>query len=691
MSALEQIRKRPGLIISILGLALVLFILTAVNNPEKIFSDPTTIAKVDGQKIDYTEFQKRQEDIRRQYEMRGYKNIDNAMIQEQAIQSLIEESLMNKELEAVGITVTGEELSKAMLGENIPMAVQQLYWQRQQQGLYSGRDLHELAFNSAQYQLDAETAAQFKEQWIELEQAVIEMLKQQKYQNLVLGLLVANDLDAKAQYEENNSSTEIRYAKVDVSTISDSDVEVSDADLKAQYEKDKALYTLDEDTYLLNYIVADVTPSDEDRLEATQAVENALIGLRSSTGVDTLSGNNKFVINRLNTAAKYLPSNISDKIESLAQDTVQQISFYDNKYTLAKYLGSSHVTDSITFDMIALADNADADSIMTLLNAGTALTDLPEGTVLQSQLDQRASLLNGNTQIAMLFGNANVNEYFNAVDFTQNPNFIFRLVKKDEPVVAYNVAEITYQLEPSTATINEIQSRLRAYVTNNSDATSFVDNAISSNYTALPATVTKNSLSVAGVPDTRSLAKWAANKAKKGQVSEVYSDDNRTVFFAGALTNVYEKGFTPLSDSQVSAQTRTKVARAKKAAKLIETYAGKGTSVDTYADAMGVKVDTTIVTFGQNYARGFMPGDGKLIALTSEAVAGQVNGPEATDYSVVVFEVIGKNEPTREFDAVNDASYFQQSQGAQPLLRNWSAIIRAGAKVDNKVQKFFQD
>lgn len=40
MSALEQIRQRPILIISILGIALLLFILTAVDAPEN--SSPTT-------------------------------------------------------------------------------------------------------------------------------------------------------------------------------------------------------------------------------------------------------------------------------------------------------------------------------------------------------------------------------------------------------------------------------------------------------------------------------------------------------------------------------------------------------------------------------------------------------------------------------------------------------------------------
>ena len=53
MSTLEKIRQRPILIISILGLALLLFILTAVDNPGERFTDSHTVAKVDGEKLDY--------------------------------------------------------------------------------------------------------------------------------------------------------------------------------------------------------------------------------------------------------------------------------------------------------------------------------------------------------------------------------------------------------------------------------------------------------------------------------------------------------------------------------------------------------------------------------------------------------------------------------------------------------------
>ena len=687
MSTLEHIRQRPLIIVSVLGFSILLFVLTAVSSPEKLFSDHSTVLKVNGQKIPYDQFSQRSELVRKQFESNNYRNVDNAVIQEQAMQSLISETLLDQEMDRLGITVTGEELGQAMLGDNLPMAVQYIYWQRQQQGLYSGRDLHELAFNPQAYQLDAETAAQFKAEWMDLEKTVVDALKKQKLQNLLAGTLAANNLDAKSLYDDNNNSTDIRYVKVDVSTVPDADVEISDADLKARYEQDKELYRLDNDTYVLNYIVAEVTPSDEDRLEATRAVEDALLKLREMPAGEALAGNNKFVVNHYNTAAKYLPANISGKLESLAQDSVQQLSFYDNKYTLVKFEGTDMVTDSITCDMIALVETANVDSIIDALNNGATLDNLAEGTVLQSQLGQRLSMLN-NPQASLYFGQAAEGEYFNKTDITGQPNVLFRLAKKDAPVEAYKISEVTYQLEPSTATVNDTQSRLRAYVANNNTAAAFKDNAIAANFTCLPANVTNASFSVAGVPDTRSLVKWAS-EAKKGQVSDVYANDDKSMFFAAALADKYDKGYVPMSDAQVAAQTRAKVLRSKKAEKLLADFQGKGNSVDSYASAMKAKVDTTNVTFGKNSITGFMPGDGKAIAIATATPVGQVSGPEATDYSVVVLETIGQNGPAREYDAVNAAAYFDQTQGAQVLMNSLADILRANAKIDNKSLKFF--
>ena len=116
MSTLEQIRQRPILIVSVLGVALLLFILTAVDHPGELFQDNHTVAKVDGEKIDYLEFQRRVEQQQEQLHQRGYTNVSPEQVQEYVLQQMIAETLMEKEYGKLGLTVTDKALSEAMIG-----------------------------------------------------------------------------------------------------------------------------------------------------------------------------------------------------------------------------------------------------------------------------------------------------------------------------------------------------------------------------------------------------------------------------------------------------------------------------------------------------------------------------------------------------------------------------------------------
>ena len=146
MSALEQIRQRPILIISILGIALLLFILTAVDRPGELFSDNHTVAEVGGKKIDYMDFQRRVEQQSEQMRNQGYTNIDNARIQTMVLQQMVNETLLNQEFEDLGLVVTDNELSKAMLGETPhPMVARMV----QQWGFPSAQVLYDYASNTA--------------------------------------------------------------------------------------------------------------------------------------------------------------------------------------------------------------------------------------------------------------------------------------------------------------------------------------------------------------------------------------------------------------------------------------------------------------------------------------------------------------------------------------------------------------
>ena len=206
MSTLEQIRQRPVLIISILGVALLLFILTAVDRPGELFTDSHTVAKVDGEKIDYLEFQKRVEQQQEQMQQRGYTNVDVAQVQEYVLQQMVNESLLKKEFERLGLTVTDTELSQAMLGATPSPYVQQMV---QSMGIPSAQLLYEAAFNPTKSGVTPEQAPQFQSAWAELEKNTEEMMLQQKFMALFAGTLTANKLDAKALYEDNATTSTI--------------------------------------------------------------------------------------------------------------------------------------------------------------------------------------------------------------------------------------------------------------------------------------------------------------------------------------------------------------------------------------------------------------------------------------------------------------------------------------------------
>ena len=53
MATLEKIRSKSVLLVSIIFVALFLFIITIIDNPLGLFMDNTTVVNVNGEKINY--------------------------------------------------------------------------------------------------------------------------------------------------------------------------------------------------------------------------------------------------------------------------------------------------------------------------------------------------------------------------------------------------------------------------------------------------------------------------------------------------------------------------------------------------------------------------------------------------------------------------------------------------------------
>lgn len=685
MSTLEQIRQRPVLIISILGVALLLFILTAVDRPGELFTDSHTVAKVDGEKIDYLEFQKRVEQQQEQMQQRGYTNVDVAQVQEYVLQQMVNESLLKKEFERLGLTVTDTELSQAMLGATPSPYVQQMV---QSMGIPSAQLLYEAAFNPTKSGVTPEQAPQFQSAWAELEKNTEEMMLQQKFMALFAGTLTANKLDAKALYEDNATTSTIVYAKKDLSTLKDADFTPTDAEINDLYNQEKNRYRINEKQVVINYIAVDVVPSTDDLAAAQREVEDAIVGLRMNEGTDAVASNGKFYVNRVSTTEASLAPALKKAVPSMAKDSVAMISFIDNQYTIAKLLDVTTSIDSVLVDVAFINETADADSVIARLNTGASKIDMGDA-IAQSQDSMWVSLLDpGIAQFKDQIATAETGSYFKP-EGGQN-GMTMRVRSRKAPVAVYDVAEITYDVVPSNATIQKLNGDLRKYLDDNTTAAKFTSEATKAGYSALSAIVTPSTLSINGIQESRGAAKWALD-AKKDQVSGVFNNDRDSRLLAVAVNDVYDGKFVPATNETVRNYLTNKVMNRNKAEKLIADYNGKGKSVAEYAAAMQVKADTTQVTFGQPYVRNFPMYESALQANVAVAKKGELVGPVALNQSVVVFTVTDVTAPSREFDYKNDAMVFNQREGVASFQRTLPAVLLGNKKVENKIQKFYSD
>ncbi|WP_300877615.1 SurA N-terminal domain-containing protein, partial [uncultured Duncaniella sp.] len=197
MATLEKIRSKSALLLIIVGAGLLAFIIgDFFTSGRTLFGTGTTIAKVDGNKIDIQEFQRRVQDASQQAQAQNQR-MDNAVLQQQVLNAMIAEKLFDQEVKDLGLTVTDQELTDMMVGKNSQYVDRMV---QQQLGVPDAKTAHDMAFNPTKYGMQQAQAQQLQAYWIDLEKNVERMLLQQKFQNLFAGTLVANELDAKALY-----------------------------------------------------------------------------------------------------------------------------------------------------------------------------------------------------------------------------------------------------------------------------------------------------------------------------------------------------------------------------------------------------------------------------------------------------------------------------------------------------------
>ena len=701
MATLEKIRSKSVLLFVIIIVALLAFILgDFLTSGRTYFGSGTTVAQAGSTKVDYNDYQNRLNQISEQ--QRGQQQSpDNDELSQQVIQSLLFEKMMQQEYKDLGIVVTDKEISQAMTGAvPHPAAQQFIAVLSQQLGLPapSGAAVYDAMQNPAKYGLPAEAGQQIQQMWAQQEQAIEQALLQEKFGRLVGKIFTANELDAQSLYNDVATTRHISYASKDLASVSDDEAKIDEDDLRRAWEQDRAMYRIYEPIVSIDYIMVPIEPSAEDRMAGQQAVENALLALNSQEGTAAVASDSKFVVNNTSATRGQITDNrLKQFIDSAQVGKAAVISNSNDEYTIAKLLGVTNEIDSINITMIGRADQGSLDSILARINGGEKFADIVDQQTIQGQDSVWTSLAGTAVpaKIKSTLTNAPIGEAFVLTDTVQGQpvTTLYRVNRRHSAVPYYELALVNYTVDPSQETLSKLSQDLNTFVSNNSSAADFAANAAGAGYTLRSAAVSASTPHVANAADSRSAVKWLMG-AKKGQVMPVFQDNKQSYLLTAAVKGKYDGEYLPFDADLIAEQLKAKAINNRKAAILIEKYAGKAKDVPGYAKLMGTEVQTGDAMFNSPMLAGIGFGESALQGAVAAAEKGKVTGPLKGNNTVVVFVVTGDEKSGREFNFEEYANQFNRSFGIAGYrlqrMDNIFPMLLGKNKIENNSLNFIQ-
>ena len=270
MAAIGKIRQHYGILVIIIGLALLAFVLgdlfKSTNKRRQ-----TDVAVVNGEKITYQDYANRAEQ-NLQYQKRMYGTLTNDQtfnIRKQTLDQMIRDIIMEDQYKALGLGVSKDELTDNFIGENPNQYVLNSF--KDQEGNFDRESL-------INYINEVESGVHGQDilnEWNNFVDAIEEEVLNSKYESLLkhafyLPKKLADRYNDNKNIKRNAEVYAVRYA-----SIPDSTVVVTDQDNKKYYDTYKTKYPTDA-TRGIDYVVFEVKPSDADRETAKMFVKDRI-------------------------------------------------------------------------------------------------------------------------------------------------------------------------------------------------------------------------------------------------------------------------------------------------------------------------------------------------------------------------------------------------------------------------------
>lgn len=660
MALITTIRERFGKwLFGLIAIAMILFILfsDSFGITSWFGPDPTTIGKVNGERLEFTEFNEALSNQQKQAESSSSYEVVN-----QVWEQFVGSTVMKQELSKLGIIVGKKEIDELMTGDeaNISPFIRQIFGNRQT-GAFNVEEVRN-------YIQQAETSGtkEQKEQIKLIREEVAYQKQVEKFTTMVQQGVYTPSWLAQKTNAINGTNLSMAVVKVPFTSIPDDQVKVSDDEINTYIKANKGLF--DEDpTANVEYLVFDVKTSKGDTMtvfnEMTKIVSDFTSSTNDSSTVMGLGGQMSPFFSSASS------SNLADSIFNGALGKVYGPYMERNEMKVVKVSKRmiidstyvSHILISTQNDTTAAgieAARVQAENIKTQVASGqlafkaaaTQYSADPSVRENQGQFKADQNMLNG---FVPEFKEYAMNAPTGQLGIVKT-KFGFHIITVDlrKKTPGTQFAQISRAIEPLKASMDAAKSQAVAFIGKNRTVEALRKSAAAQGMKVEKATLKEHDFSLQGVgkqEGARDLVKWAnGDEASKGQVASMpfVIRDNQANFdskyVVAALVSKKGKGLPTAADA--SEEIIAKVKNEKKG----ETIKSKmqGGDLNAIAAANAVKVDSVNISYNSRYGSPVMGNEVKVIGAGLKLENGQTSAPIVGSTGVYVVNLINKITPS---------------------------------------------
>lgn len=250
MALIGKIRAKSGLLVGIIGLALLSFILSDYKNMLGFNEGEYGIGTVYGEKVDAIKYDitsRRVQDQDRQQAERDQKPFGEQELEaaaDKAWNFLVDSTILGAEYEKLGISVSDRELNAYLMatdGFNVLEDLKQFFTDSatntiSEQSIVAGRSKLQNTINQLKSNKDPNAA----NQWANTKQYYTDRRKQEKYFSILNQGVYVTKLEAENEYYAQKEMKTISFVLRRYSEINDADIKVSEDEIKTFYEEHKS-------------------------------------------------------------------------------------------------------------------------------------------------------------------------------------------------------------------------------------------------------------------------------------------------------------------------------------------------------------------------------------------------------------------------------------------------------------------